>query len=78
MQLHGFTMWFTYASWDSNNCHDVVKAAIAAGTCPGVQVANGLACGKKGYYSDNSLPAGSTTYNHPDIGDYDDNNDSPP
>ncbi|KAK7972923.1 hypothetical protein PG988_007057 [Apiospora saccharicola] len=78
MELHGFTMAFEFAQWDSNNCHDVVKRAITAATCPGVYVANGLACRKKGYYGDNSLPPGSTTYNHPDIGDYDDNNAGPP
>ncbi|KAK6839739.1 hypothetical protein PG995_007002 [Apiospora arundinis] len=78
MQLHGFTMSFFYTSWDSNNCHDVVRDAIKIATCPGVSVANGLACRKKGYYGDNSLPSGSPTYNHPDIDDYDDNDAGPP
>ncbi|KAK7946676.1 uncharacterized protein PG986_010997 [Apiospora aurea] len=78
MQLHGFTLAFSFVNWDSNNCHDVVKDAITRANCPGVHVANGLACRKKGYYGDNSLPPGSQTYNHPDIGDYDDNSAGPP
>ncbi|KAK8024170.1 hypothetical protein PG993_012236 [Apiospora rasikravindrae] len=59
MQLHGFTLAFSFDEWDANDCHDVVKNAIIKATCPGVNVVNDLACIKKGDYSGNFLPAGS-------------------
>ncbi|KAK8099223.1 uncharacterized protein PG998_012464 [Apiospora kogelbergensis] len=77
MQLHGFTMSFSFTGFDGTSCRGHVRDAIRSATCGEVSVANGLACRKKGYYGDNYLPAGSQTYNHPEIGEFDDNDAGP-
>ncbi|KAK7917169.1 hypothetical protein PG985_010777 [Apiospora marii] len=78
MQLHGFTMSFYFTDFDYWHCHDTVKKAIQDATCPGVYVANGLACRQKGYYGDDYLGPSDPKYDHPEIGDCDDNDNGPP
>ncbi|KAI1852017.1 hypothetical protein JX265_008177 [Neoarthrinium moseri] len=53
--------------------HRCVTEGIRLATCYQVSFANGLACRKKGYYGDNSLPANSQSYGHPVLEAYDDN-----